>query len=133
LLTIPVGFFGFLYFDRNRKASSIAKWLVLGFVLGLISEIIQLAIPSRTSDITDILNNGLGAFIGAAGALLFGKKITDLLSGSFLDRERTNFIILLGIAAIGALLPFDFSMDISHLSSSLKQLLLNVAACALLH
>jgi hypothetical protein len=35
LITIPVGFFGFLYFDRNRKASRIAKWFVMGFALGL--------------------------------------------------------------------------------------------------
>jgi glycopeptide antibiotics resistance protein len=125
LLTVPVGFFGFLCFDRGKKPAAIAKWLAMGLALGVISEIIQLAIPSRTSEITDVLNNGLGALFGAVGALLFGEEILDLLSGSLLNKERTTFVILLGIAVSGALLPFDFSIDVSHLRSSLKQLWLN--------
>jgi hypothetical protein len=30
LLTVPLGFFGFLVFDRGKKLPSIVKWLVLG-------------------------------------------------------------------------------------------------------
>jgi VanZ family protein len=125
LLTMPLGFLGFLWFDRGRKLPAIAKWLLLGLLLGLLSEIVQTRIPSRTSDMTDVLNNGLGAFFGALGALLFGQKILGLLSDFLLNRKGTYFVILLGIAVTGALLPFDLSMDVGHILSSLKQLWMN--------
>jgi len=125
LLTTPLGFFGALYFERKRKLQLVVSWLFAGFCLGLSAEIIQLAIPSRLSDITDALNNGLGALIGAACACSFGKRISDLLSGALFERKHTYFLILLGIIAASMLLPFDFTMDVAHLGSSLKQLWIN--------
>ncbi len=122
LLTFPMGFFGILWFGRERKLRGLLKWFLLGFVLGLLSEVIQLAIPSRMSDITDALNNGLGAFAGAAFASLFGARIIDLLSGSLLDKRSTNFLILTCVAMASMLLPFDFGMDVSHVGSSLRNL-----------
>ena len=121
LLTVPLGFFGFLWFGRGRKPQCLLKWFVLGFFLGLVSEIIQLAIPSRLSNVTDALNNGLGCFAGAALASLFGSQIVDLCSGSLLDRESTYFLILVGVLTAGMLLPFDFGLDVSHVGSTLKQ------------
>jgi glycopeptide antibiotics resistance protein len=125
LLTVPLGFFGFLWFGRNKEVPRIARWFVLGFFLGLLSEIIQLAIPSRLSDITDALNNGLGAFAGAFGASLCGLKILDLLSGSLFDKRRTYFLILLAIVIATMLLPFNFGLDVSQIKSGIKHLLLN--------
>jgi glycopeptide antibiotics resistance protein len=122
LLTVPLGFFGAMWFGRTRKLKVVAQWFFVGLCLGLLSEIIQLAIPSRLSDITDALNNGIGAFAGAAFACLFGAQIMDFLSGSLMDRRHTYFLILVGIATAGALLPFDFGLDVSHIGSTVKQL-----------
>ena len=70
LLTFPIGFFGFLLFDLKKKKPRIAKWFLIALVLGTLTETLQLAVPSRTSDITDVINNGFGAGIGAAFAWL---------------------------------------------------------------
>jgi glycopeptide antibiotics resistance protein len=125
LLTMPLGFFGVMWFGRGRKLRGAAKWFGVGVCLGLLAEVIQLAIPSRVSDITDALNNGIGCLAGAGFAALFGPQILDLLSGSLFERKHTYFLILVSIVAAGMLLPFDFSLDVSHLKSSLKQLWMN--------
>jgi glycopeptide antibiotics resistance protein len=123
LLTLPIGFFGLLWRGRNRQFPGIARWFVLGFCLGLLVEFAQLGIPSRTSDITDALNNGLGAFGGALLASMIGKYLHNLLAGSLLDRKSTYCLILTGTILAGMLLPFDFSIEVSHLRSSLRSLL----------
>ncbi len=122
LLTIPLGFFGFLWFGRNGNSQRCARWFAVGALLGLFSEIIQLGISSRVSGITDVLNNGLGAFLGALAAALYGSKILDLFSGALYDRKQTSLLILLAIVIAGMMMPFDFGMDIGQLKSSLKQL-----------
>jgi glycopeptide antibiotics resistance protein len=84
-----------------------------------------LGIPSRVSGITDALNNGLGAFLGAWTASLCGPTILDLLSGSLFDKKHTSFIILLAIILATMLIPFDFGMDVSQIKWSVRQLLQN--------
>jgi glycopeptide antibiotics resistance protein len=125
LLTIPLGFFGALWFGRNRIRPQVARWLAIGLFLGLISETIQLAIPYRTSDITDVFNNGFGALAGAAAAALFGRRILDFVSGSLMEKRLTYFWILAAIVATGMLLPLDFSLDVSHFRSCVKSLMVN--------
>lgn len=125
LLTMPLGFFGYLWFGRNKKRPSIALWFCAGFFLGLLSEIFQMGVASRLSNITDALNNGIGAFAGACVAAIFGSYVLDLLSGSMMDRRSTQFFILTCIIMVGMLLPFDFSMDVSGLWSNVKVLWLN--------
>ncbi len=125
LLTVPLGFFGALVFGWERKIWGTARWFALGCVLGVLSETIQLAIPPRVSDITDALNNGLGALAGAIMAVLFGKPIIDFLSGSLLERRITLYWMLTGVIAAGMLLPFDLSLDVGHFRAGLKALLVN--------
>jgi glycopeptide antibiotics resistance protein len=125
LLTVPLGFFGFIAWSRQKKLRSLAGWFSLGFALGALSETIQLAIPSRMSDITDALNNGFGCFAGAAFAFLFGSRILEFFSGLLFDRKSTYFLILLGIVILNMSLPFDFSMDISRLGFHVRHLWIN--------
>ncbi|MBN1567559.1 MAG: VanZ family protein [Acidobacteria bacterium] len=125
LLTVPLGFFGFLRFGQKRNRLRIAGWFVSGFLLGLLSEIVQLGIASRLSGITDALNNGLGMFLGAFIAAVCGSKILDLLSGSLFDKQMTGFLILAAIVTTTMLLPLDFGLDVSHIKSSIKALLAN--------
>ncbi len=123
LLAVPLGFFGFLSFDQEKKIRSAARWGAAGLVLGLSAEILQLGIPSRTASLTDALNNGLGAFLGACVASLVGRRFFELLSGELLDRRNTYLWILAGIVSAMMLAPFDFTLDVSHLRSSLKTFL----------
>lgn len=125
LLTIPLGFFGFLWFGRKRSRPGIARWFAFGFLLATLSEIVQLGIPSRLSGITDALNNGLGAFLGAFAAAVCGSKLLDLFSGSLFNKKGTYLVILLAIVIATMLLPFDFGMDVAHIKSSIRQLLAN--------
>jgi VanZ family protein len=125
LLTVPLGLFGAMWLGGENKLRHVARWFLAGFCLGLLSESIQLAIPSRLSGITDALNNGIGACFGAAFASLFGAQITGLLSGSLMDRKHTYFLVLVGIATAGTLLPFDFGLDVSHIGSTAKRLWAN--------
>jgi glycopeptide antibiotics resistance protein len=125
LLTVPLGFFGFLSFAGKHKAQSCARWLAWGFLLGLLAEVIQIGIPSRVADSTDAINNGLGSFLGAWAASIFGPIILNLFSGSLYDTKQTNFIIMLAVIGATMLIPLDFGMDVSQLKSSLKQLLQN--------
>ncbi len=94
-------------------------------MLGLIIELIQLNIPSRTSDITDALNNGIGALAGASIAMLYGQKILTFLSGSLTEKKLTFYWMLAGILAVNMLLPFDLGLNISHFKSSLKNIWLD--------
>jgi glycopeptide antibiotics resistance protein len=125
LLTIPMGFFGFTWFGRNGKKQTIAKWFVLGIGLGLLVELLQLSVPSRTADITDALNNGIGALLGALVARLYGRQILDFISGSLTENKIVWYWMLFVIIGVGMLLPLDLGLSVSGIKSSLKGLLLD--------
>lgn len=125
LLTVPLGFFGFIWFSRNGKHQRIIKWFAIGFALGLLVELIQLKIPSRTSEITDAINNGIGAIAGAGIAMLYGQKILAFISGSLTEKKVTLYWMLAAIIVAGMLLPFDLGLNVSHFKSGLKSLWLN--------
>jgi glycopeptide antibiotics resistance protein len=73
LLTIPIGFFGFVRPGKQPALRRVAKWGVAGLALGLAAETIRLAIPARFSDITDAINNGVGRLAGAWAGHLLGQ------------------------------------------------------------
>jgi glycopeptide antibiotics resistance protein len=122
LLTMPLGFFGFLWLGRNNNPQRCARWFAVGALLGLLSEMIQLGISQRVSGVTDVLNNGLGALFGAIAASLYGAQILDLFSGSLYDRKHTSLLLLLAIVIAGVMMPFDLGMDIGQMKHSLGQL-----------
>ena len=125
LLTVPMGFFGLVWVGRDGRTRGLIRWFFAGFLLGLLSECIQLGVASRLPDITDAICNGIGALSGAVAASLCGEFMLDLLSGSRMDRLRTHFFILAAIILAGMLLPFDFTMDISGMRANAKALLAN--------
>ncbi len=125
LLTFPMGFFGFMWLLAKGKRPPIALWFALAFASGLLIEILQLGLRFRTSDITDPFNNGLGAFFGACAAALFGRQIFHLISEAFKEKKEAFFWILAGVIAVEMLLPLVFTLDVSHIRSSIKQLWFN--------
>jgi glycopeptide antibiotics resistance protein len=122
LLTLPLGFLGFLHRSENGRSSKVWKWCALGLALGLAAEILQLAIPSRSSDVTDILNNGLGTFTGAALARGTGSRLRSFLRGASFDREHTYLWLLVGTLVVFMFAPFDFSLDVSQIISDVEML-----------
>ncbi|MFI7603260.1 VanZ family protein [Actinoplanes sp. NPDC049681] len=63
-LYVPLGIFGRLLWRSTARAT------VCGFVMVLVIETVQYVIPGRAGSITDIRNNTLGAFLGAAAVSL---------------------------------------------------------------
>ncbi|MCK6628309.1 MAG: VanZ family protein [Anaerolineae bacterium] len=70
IVFIPLGFglAGALHQTNLRQTFRLAMWS--GFGLSLLIELSQLAIPSRTTDVDDLIFNTLGAAIGALGFAL---------------------------------------------------------------
>jgi len=121
LLTLPLGFFGALHRGDGR-GGAMWRWWVLGFVLGVAAETLQLAIPSRSSSITDACNNAFGVLAGSAAACIAGTRLLRLLSGTICSRECTCLWILTGILATTMLGPFDLSLDIAHIRADMRML-----------
>jgi len=120
LLTLPIGFFGFLRSDAMGKSPRIVIWGAAGLALGLLAEAMQLAMPYRSSDISDAINNCLGATAGAFVAKLAGREILGLLSGSLVARSQSYLWIVAGIVTAELLGPFDVSLDVSHFRAALR-------------
>ncbi len=122
LLTMPLGFLGFLHRSETGRPGKVWKWGALGLALGLTAELLQLAIPSRSSGITDILNNGLGSFLGAALARSNGTRLRNFLRGASFDREHTYLWLLVGALLVFMFAPFDFSLDVSQFFADTRML-----------
>jgi VanZ family protein len=118
LLTMPLGFAGFLHF-RN-KSWAIFPWPLVGLALGLAAEFFQLMIPTRHSFLSDAINNGLGALFGAVIASLIGRRALEFFTGT--ASERRNIYLWMLVWALMAMLgPYDLGSDyISNFTAGLR-------------
>lgn len=108
LLTVPMGFAGFLCF--RGKGHRIIRWLALGLCFGMTAEIIQLAIPTRATVTSDVITNSLGALLGAALAAAIGRRTLEFFTGT--AAERRNIFLWMMIWCIVAMLgPYDIGPD----------------------
>jgi glycopeptide antibiotics resistance protein len=108
LLTIPLGFSGFLY-CRN-KSCRILRWWILGLCFGLAAEILQLGILTRATVLSDAINNSLGAVLGAAIASVIGRRTLEFFTGT--AAERRNVYLWMMIWCIVAMLgPYEIGPD----------------------
>jgi glycopeptide antibiotics resistance protein len=117
LLTMPLGFAGFLYF--RGKAHGVFRWWVLGLCFGLAAEVVQLAIPTRATVLSDAINNSLGAVLGAAIASGVGRRALEFFTGT--AAERRNIYLWMMVWCIVAMLgPYEVGPDyVSHFHSPL--------------
>ena len=129
LFFIPFGFFGVLSFSRYKF---FAMFFVtfFGFVVSLNVEILQLTTFDRTSSITDIICNTVGAGIGAIAAFMMYGFFRGLLHFSFFQKIFINpyyylFVFSIFVIAASTLQPFDFSLDVGIVWSQVKGFLQN--------
>ncbi len=71
LVMIPAGFGLAGALHRANPWQTIRRIALAGFLLSLVIESIQLAIPSRATDVDDLIFNSLGAVLGALLFLIF--------------------------------------------------------------
>jgi glycopeptide antibiotics resistance protein len=106
LLTMPLGFAGFLHYRDRRRMSAFCKWWAVGLAFGLAAELIQLAIRTRASDVTDAINNSFGVLLGATVASGVGQRALKFFTGT--APERRNIYLWMVICSLIAMLgPYD--------------------------
>jgi VanZ family protein len=75
LLFVPLGFTFAAASTRPARWGRVAAATLSAALLSLSIEVLQLAMPSRASDVDDVLFNTLGALVGAAvGVLVFAGR-----------------------------------------------------------
>ncbi|MBN1568187.1 MAG: VanZ family protein [Acidobacteria bacterium] len=110
LFAMPFGFFGFLFITAEKKKWVLAQWFLYGMALGFAAELIQLAVPTRATVVTDSINNGMGAFLGAIFAFVKGRAILEFLTGAATER-RNIYLWLLIWSMVAMVGPYDVSQD----------------------
>ena len=119
--------FGFLGFCALRQSSSrrLLSVLGLGVLLSLSVEMLQLYTMQRTTSMTDLVTNAIGALGGAIGAFVLLPVIVRLMEApAFHDQIANRYvyslIIALIIVTLGALEPFDVTLDVGSIWSKAK-------------
>lgn len=128
LVYIPLGFL--LALNVPTKAGFAAKVLisvVLGTILSITMEYLQMFLPSRTSSLSDVL---LNSFSCCCGALCIwgqdkrspiGKRLRVLRHRWFNDGRITDTgLIILGVWVLVQLAPFVPSLDVGDIKNGLK-------------
>lgn len=129
-LFIPFGFFGILSMKYKNKLILIIKITLLASLLSGFVEVIQLFTRDRTTSVTDLLTNSSGAFIGAVSASLIADVYSKLIKISKFKQfisDKYFFLTLMAfiLSAIGALQPFDLTLDVGIVGSKIKTLIIN--------
>ncbi|MBU0986224.1 MAG: VanZ family protein, partial [Proteobacteria bacterium] len=126
-LFIPLGFLLFWWRYQRNLRPSIIDASIIGLLLSILIEILQLFVKGRVSSVTDIFNNTLGTFLGAFAAYvyfrLFAKSARDRLRKLAEEQPATLLLVaIFGLQAVGAIFPFHVSISITDLKNSLKQI-----------
>lgn len=129
LLFIPFGFLMFTFLWQRRIRGGIVISTILGFLLSVFIEVLQLFLISRNSSITDVVNNTLGSFMGAFAAYLYEHTIADFTNRKFryLLKEQPYALVLViafTFQALAAILPFNVSITVSDLKRTLKNIVI---------
>ena len=111
-LFLPYGYFGILAFSRSR----IMMILVLGFVLALGLQVLQVFWPDRVPSLYDVVWNMVGASAGLLIVVMF-----RLLPGRLTEAvgEKASFPVLLLLGWLGyRLMPLVPSLDWQQIKNS---------------
>ncbi len=130
LFFLPFGFLGVLSITEINKRLRIIRVTTLGLLLSGIVETLQLLTSDRTTSLTDLITNTGGTFIGAFSANIVLETFSQFSNSARFRqfREDKYFILLLTscfIVAVGALQPFDFTLDVGIVGSKIKSIIFN--------
>ena len=97
-LYVPLGMSGHLAFRRKRVAGPI----LLGAVISVCVELLQVYVPGRQSSAIDVVNNVLGSGLGVMGGMLF-EAIAGPRFALEVSREKDRTALLLLGCWVGSL------------------------------
>lgn len=98
VIFVPLGIYSGVLFKRW----TIRKKIFLSFLISLICEVLQFILAIGASDITDIINNTLGAVLG----LVMYIGIEKLFRNSIKTQKFVNIIAMIGTISVVSLLLF---------------------------
>ncbi len=126
LLFIPFGFLAFFYFREKGKKALVFRVTLLGFLVSLFIECVQLFFVGRVTSSHDLILNTSGSWLGAFVATVYFKFLSEKVFKwlkYFLTSEPVSLIVVLIVLlqAAGALVPFNVTITVSDLKKSLKR------------
>ncbi len=124
ILFMPFGFFLALYFIHLKQTLKVQRVVLLGFLLSLSIEILQIGFRYRTPSVTDLITNTFGTFLGVELARLYFKKFEQrlkILLHHILENEPITLIILLILLVqlFASMLPFNVTITVSDLKKAI--------------
>ncbi len=127
LLFLPLGFLLYLWGRQRGIKGILLVSGIVGFLLSVSIEFLQLFLVARNSSVTDILNNTAGTLAGTAGAFIYFSTVSNTANRHlrYLIGEQPLTLILVIIfvfQAVGAIIPFNVSITISDVQKSLKNI-----------
>ncbi|MFC7049098.1 VanZ family protein [Emcibacter nanhaiensis] len=116
-LFLPFGFFGEALCANKRNKTAARTWLILGgFFLAAALQFLQIMIPQRVPEMSDILWNTVGIFLGLWAFRLGRRHIPEV----HLEAEKLMPASLLLLYAIFLFAPFVPTIDLQEIKNSLK-------------
>jgi glycopeptide antibiotics resistance protein len=115
----------------TRLADPVRVGLGAGLIGGALSlgvEVLQLFTRDRTTSLGDLVFNAGGCAVAAGVAAEWRRSVGEQVKG-FLEREagrdvrRVHAGLLLGLLALGGLVPFDVTLDIGALKAGARAFL----------
>src|SRR5262249_47666943 len=130
LLGVPLGYL-MLAASMTDRAGSLRRVVAGALVvpcalaISIVAEFLQLFSQGRTSSVSDIAAQGIGAIIGVCAWLIAGDRITMWLRASLAERQAPALFnrILVGYCALFALyqiLPLDLTFSLGQLAGKYR-------------
>lgn len=125
-LYMPLGAVACLAWLRRFPRAAAAAAIAFGFALSLTMELLQNYVPGRTTSLSDLATNTIGAAAGALLALAFAPAIIPPLR-SQARRASPGALLLLGCWGAYQLYPFFPIFSSTHLREALHALIVTHA------
>ena len=127
LFFVPFGVLGMLAGNKTMRVSRVALVTVLGALLSLFVEVVQLFEADRVTSVSDLMTNTSGAFAGAALALAGRGAAMSTLRRLQADglanvRELRPLVVWSVVLAVAAWQPFDVTLELGSVATKVRSL-----------